>query len=275
MGNVRNPVGPLPSSIYWRRRAIVACLLAIGAAAIVWAVTSGGGGGSGSGSTGAQGAGTHGRTPLPSITPGPTSSQTGITTEPGGRSVGGASDGGPTGSAGTDAGSTGSAGSADAGATSGGSGSGGGSGGGAGGQRLPVGTSVPDCGGSRVHLALHSVKNSYEPGEKPTFQISAANSGGSACKVNFSAVSAVVTIVDSGNHHVWASDDCPASRSPYLLEVPASASATYDVPWSLAVSAPQCATPSGTRTASSGTYLAKVTVPGFSSAQASFVLSAV
>ncbi len=282
MGNVRNPVGPLPSSIYWRRRAVVLCLFAIVAAIVVWLVTSGGGGGSGSGGkTGAHGPGGHGRTPLPSITPGPTSSQTGITTVPGGRSVGGSSDGG-----GTDGGSSGAAGASDnggatdggstSGATSGGAaGSGGGTGGGSGGQRLPVGTAVPDCGGSHVRLVLHSVKNSYEPGEKPVFQVSAVNSGGAACKVNFSGVSAVLTVVDSGDHHVWSSDDCPASRTPYLLEVPAGGSAAHDVPWNLAVSAPHCATPAGSRTASSGTYLAKVTVAGVGSAQTSFVLSAV
>jgi hypothetical protein len=99
------------------------------------------------------------------------------------------------------------------------------------------------------------------------------NSGGSACKVNFSAVSTVLTVVNSGNDHVWASDDCPASRSPHLLEVPASDTTTYDVPWNLAVSAPNCATPSGARTASSGTYRAKVAVPGLGSTQTSFTLS--
>lgn len=260
MGNVRNPVGPLPSSIYWRRRAVVLCLLAVVLAVVAWVLVPGGGSGGTNGHrTGAHGPGGRpGRTPLPSITPGPTTSQTGITAVPGGRSVGGTGDsasGDPdTGDSATPAATAGGA--ADAGS-----------------RRLSAGTSVPTCHDTHVQLALHSVKNSYEPGEKPKFAVSAANSGGGSCKVDFSAVSAVVTIVNSGNHHVWASDDCPASRSAYLLEVPAKATTTYDVPWNLRVSSPECATPSGTHTASSGTYLAKVAVPGLGSAQTSFVLS--
>ena len=44
---MRNPVGPLPSSIYWRRRAVAGLLVALLAVLIAWAVTSGGGGGGG------------------------------------------------------------------------------------------------------------------------------------------------------------------------------------------------------------------------------------
>jgi hypothetical protein len=261
VGNVRNPVGPLPSSIYWRRRAIVACLFAIVLAAAAWALTHGGGGHRSGGSS-ARGSGGHSRTPLPSITPGPTTSQTGITSMPGGRSTGGSSDGGDDG--GTDAGAGGG--------TPGGSGGTAGSGGTGGGQQLAAGSSVPDCGGSRVRLVVRSVKSSYKPGEEPKFDISAVNSGGSACKVNFSPVSAVVTVLNSADHHVWASDDCPASRSPYLLEVQADSTTTHTVHWDLAVSSSQCATPPGNRTASAGTYQAEVAVPGLGSAQTTFAL---
>ena len=268
MGNVRNPVGPLPSSIYWRRRAVVACLLALLVALVAWMLTSGGGGGSGGGShrSGAQGPG-KGHTPLPSITPGPTASQTGITTVPGGRS-GGSSDGGDGGPTATDSGAADSGGTAG---TSGADGAGGTSGGAP--RQLPAGTSVPDCATGTTRLALHSAKNSYRPGEKPKLQVSAVNSGGGACKVDFSAVSAVVTIVDSSDHHVWASDDCPAHRSARLFQVPADGTATYDVPWNRTLTAPRCATPTGAHSAKDGTYLAKVALPGLGSAQASFVLS--
>lgn len=274
MGNVRNPVGPLPSSIYWRRRAVVGCLLALVAALVAWMLTSHGGGGSGGHGTGAQGSGHPSRTPLPSITPGPTTSQTGITTVPGGRD-GGSGDGGSAAGAGSDGGGTGggTGGGSGSGGAAGGAGGTGGSGGGAGAVRLPVGTSVPDCAGSQAHLTLRSVRASYQPGDKPQFAISAVNSGGSACKVDFSAVSAVLTVVDSHNGHMWASDDCPPSRSPYLLEVPAGSSTTYDVTWKLGVSAPHCATPSGSRSAAPGSYLAKVSVPGLGSAHSSFVLA--
>lgn len=266
MGNVRNPVGPLPSSIYWRRRAVVLCLFAVVIAIAVWVLAAGGGGGSGAGSggTGAQGPGGHSRTPLPSITPGPTTSQTGITTMPGGRSDGGSSDGGSS-DAGADNGGAGDGGS-DAGTTAGGTGGGST-------RQLPAGSSLPDCGASQVRLTLRSVKSSYGPGAKPQFDVSAVNSGGNSCKVNFSAVSAVVTVTDSSGHHVWSSGDCPNDRSAFLVEAPADGFALHVVPWNLTVSAPQCATPAGNRAASPGTYLAKVALPGLGSAQTSFVLS--
>lgn len=49
VGSLRNPVGPLPSSIYWRRRAVLLSLFALLALLITWIVVSGGGDGSGAG----------------------------------------------------------------------------------------------------------------------------------------------------------------------------------------------------------------------------------
>ncbi|PWI42404.1 hypothetical protein [Streptomyces sp. ICBB 8177] len=274
MGNVRNPVGPLPSSIYWRRRAVVLCLFAALVALVVWALTSTGG--SSGSHTGAQGPGGHGRTPLPSITPGPSTSQTGITTEPGGRSGGTGSGGsGSGGGSGSDGGGDGT-GSGGGSGSAGGSGSGGangaGSEGGTSGGALAAGSSLPDCGGSQVRIAVRSEKPSYAAGEQPRFVLTAVNSGGSACKVNFSAVSAVVTVTDSSGHHVWASDDCPASRSAYLVAVPAHGTATYDVDWNRAETAPQCATPAA-RSAGSGSYRVEVAASGLGTARADFTLS--
>lgn len=65
VGSLRNPVGPLPSTIYWRRRAVLASVLALLALLITWIVTSGGGGGK----NGADGS--NDKNPSPStITPG-------------------------------------------------------------------------------------------------------------------------------------------------------------------------------------------------------------
>jgi hypothetical protein len=266
VGNVRNPVGPLPSSIYWRRRAVVLCLFALAVALVAWAVTRGGGSAQDAkgGGSASQSPGNH-RTPMPSITPGPTTSQTGITTEPGGRTTGGS------GSGGTDGGSGANGGTAGGGSDAGTSGGAGGSGGG--GLRLPVGTSVPDCRGAQVTLTIRSVKHSYQPGQKPEFALAAVNSGAGACKVNFSAVSAVVTVTDSAGHHTWATADCPADHTPYLLEVPAEATTTYDVTWDRALTAPDCGTPTPAGSAAAGDYRADVAVPGLGSARATFVLS--
>ncbi|MBW5484207.1 hypothetical protein GPJ59_20565, partial [Streptomyces bambusae] len=79
MGSLRNPVGPLPSSIYWRRRAVLASVVALLALLAVWTVSSGGGKGT------TNGKGQKGPDPVASITPGAPGSGPAITQAPGGR----------------------------------------------------------------------------------------------------------------------------------------------------------------------------------------------
>ncbi|WP_431949749.1 hypothetical protein [Actinacidiphila sp. bgisy167] len=289
MGSVRNPVGPLPSSIYWRRRAVVLLLLALLTVLAVWAVNFRDGGGNS-----AHGPG--GRSPVPSITPGPSASGPLISTRPGG-SVGGggddgdeAADGGsgdsgsPEGSSkGADSGAAGgdsegaTEGATEGGAQAGAAGAGssgaagtGGSVGGDGGAPLPAGSSLPDCGPG-VSLSVRSTANAYEPGERPRFTLTATNPSTTACKLDVGPDSAVFTITDVDDRHVWASDDCPKSRAPYLLQVPAGGSTSYDVEWDRRTSSPKCAAPKG-RSAPYGTYLLEVKLPGRSAKQTSFVL---
>ncbi|MEW2522292.1 hypothetical protein [Actinacidiphila alni] len=287
MGSLRNPVGPLPSTIYWRRRAVALCILALVALLVFWAVNSGGGGG-GSGNNGSKG----GHTPVSTITPGPDPTGTHITGRPGGRdtSGGSSSSGGSSGStsgstSGGDNGSSGSGGSAGTGDTSGGTSSSGGSGstagatsggstsGGSGGQ-LPVGSTLPDCSPGSVQLSLKSRSNSYAPGETPTFELRATNSGSVSCKVDFGPKKAVFTIsAAAGDAHTWASDDCPKPGSgSYLLQVPAHSSTVYTLRWDGRTSSPACGTPRGT-TAAPGTYLVQARLAGYGTKQVSFVLS--
>jgi hypothetical protein len=299
---MRNPVGPLPSSIYWRRRAVALCVLALVAVLIFWAVNSGGGGG-GSGNNGSPG--TH--TPVSSITPGPEPTGTHITGRPGGRdtsggsggssSSGGASgsgaNGGSTNGSSAGSGSTaGGDGGTGGGASSGGASSGGASAGGASaggaaaggassggatsgsGGQLPASSTLPTCGPGTVQLSLKSVQNSYAPGEAPTFQLRATNSGSASCKLDFGPTKAVFTITAAaGDSHTWASDDCPPPGSgSYLLRVPAHGSTTYTLRWNSRTSAPQCAAPKGSA-AAPGTYLVQARLSGYGTKQASFVLS--
>lgn len=288
---MRNPVGPLPSTIYWRRRAVALCLLALVAALIFWGVNSGGGGG-GSGNNGS--AGSH--TPVSTITPGPDPTGTHITGRPGGRDTSGGDSGGSSGGsssgangsptdgssagAGTSGGNDGStSGTSSGGASSGGASSGGaatvgGSTSGSSGGQLPVGSTLPNCSPGSVQLSLHSVRNSYSPGETPTFELRAANSGSVSCKVDFGPAKAVFTITAAtGDSHTWASDDCPTPGSgSYLLQVPAHGSTTYTLPWNGRTSSPQCATPKGTA-AAPGTYLVQAQLAGYGAKQVSFVLS--
>ncbi|MFI6691663.1 hypothetical protein ACIBLA_07850 [Streptomyces sp. NPDC050433] len=268
MGSMRNPVGPLPSSIYWRRRAVAATLIALLALLVVWAVTSGGDEGGKKRDDGANGEG-----PAPSITPGPSGSGPAISEQPGGRDESGetgGSDGGDQG--GTDAGADGGgSGSGDTGSggTGGSAGAGGAANGGGGadgasgsstGEQVPVGSSLPDCAASALSLKLESRKVAYEPGEKPSFKITATNGSATDCKADLGPKSVVLTVTDSESDEIWSSKDCP-KIDRLLLKVPAGGTVTRTVTWDLTQSAPQCATPPPGK-AKPGTYLVEAAAPG-------------
>jgi hypothetical protein len=293
VGSVRNPVGPLPSSIYWRRRAVGLSLLALAVVIVILVLNSGGGGG-GNGSSGPSSS----HTPVATITAGPAPSGTHISSQPGGRdtapsdtgtSTGGTGDGssgdtsGSAGTSGTTAGddtsagtssgtSTGTTSGSSSGDTSAGtSGSTGGSS--TTGGELAVGSTLPDCDPGPVTLSLTSVQNSYSPGETPSFQLRATNSGDITCKVDFGPTKAVFTVTKAADtSHVWASDDCPTTGS-YLMQVPAHGSTTYTLRWNEKTSSPKCASPKGQQ-AAAGTYLVQAQMSGYGTKQVSFVLSA-
>ncbi|WP_128382134.1 hypothetical protein [Streptomyces cavernae] len=283
MGSLRNPVGPLPSSIYWRRRAVLLSILALLSLLIVWIVSSGGGGSKN------NSGGSNGKNPAPSITPGPSGSGPAISQAPGGRdesSGGGSSTGGSAGSSGgseggsgggseggSEGGSGGSAGSAGSSGSSGSSGDGGSGGGGAVGEQVPAGSSLPECTSSSVQLTLRSLHNSYSPGQKPVFELTAKNVSGSDCKIGLGPEQAVVTITESTDDKtVWASDDCPKSDGSVYFLVPAKAAITHTISWDRKPSAPECGTPPA-GSAAADTYLVQAKVPGFTKAQTSFVLA--
>ncbi|MFF4015087.1 hypothetical protein [Streptomyces sp. NPDC001843] len=278
MGSLRNPVGPLPSSIYWRRRVVLVSVVALLALLITWIVTSGGSGGK----NGAEGPG--GKNPAPSITPGPSDSGPAISQHPGGRDGSGSSDtagSGSGGSTGSGDGS-GSGGSGDGASGSGASGSGSGSGTGAGsgggsvvaGDALPASSTLPDCTAGTVTLHLRSVHNSYSPDQTPAFELTAKNSSANDCKIDLGPKKAVLTITQAnGSDHYWSSADCPKGAASLVFRVSAGSTITYTVKWDRKPSAPECATPPA-GSAKAGTYLVEAKATGFATAQTSFVLSA-
>jgi hypothetical protein len=270
---MRNPVGPLPSSIYWRRRAVAVLVIALLAALIAWAVTSGGsGGGPDEGKSG-------GSEPAPSITPGPSGSGPAVGQPPGGRddsgeSGTGATPGseesgggtGPGGDAGSDtAGSGGSASAGTSAGTSGGTGVG---------QQVPAGSSLPNCTSAALQLSLKT-DLSYGPDDKPRFRLTARNTSAADCKTDLGPKNAVLTITEAGEdgEQLWSSEDCPAAGGGALfLRVPAGATVVHTVDWDRSKSAPKCATPPDGATAP-GTYLLEAEVPGERVLRASFVLA--
>ncbi|MFF4482793.1 hypothetical protein ACWDHW_35540 [Streptomyces melanosporofaciens] len=284
MGSLRNPIGPLPSSIYWRRRIVALALFVVIVLLVIWAFGWGGSGGGGSD----EGKGSGGGGPASTITPGPSSSGPVNSERPGGRDEsdnggsgsGGSGGGGGSDDGGTDAGGDGGGGSGSGGAGGDGGSSGGGAGGGIGtgtGQGLPAGSSLPDCRSGDAELMVRSVKdskvkNTWAPGEKPTFEIVVKNTKSSSCKVDFGRAAASLTITDAKNAHVWASDDCPEGSASALVEVKGSGQTKRTVEWDRKRSAEHCATPSGSASAKPGTYLVEVKVDGLGTEKVSFVL---
>ncbi|MFI1658821.1 hypothetical protein ACH4ZU_28530 [Streptomyces sp. NPDC020472] len=285
MGSLRNPVGPLPSTIYWRRRAVAACLVALLALLAVWAFTSGDGGGKKPNDA------ANGSSPTPpSITPGPSGTGPAISQQPGGRDESGdsgdtAGDNGASGDsgsaagadAGTDAGAD--SGVVDAGGATGtgkngdtdGAGGDGGAGTGAA-QQVPADSPLPNCPASALDLTFRSTKVTYEAGEKPRFQLVVKNTSNTTCKADFGPRNAVLTISDDRDDEVWSTADCPRPGAPLLLRVPAHATITHTVEWDRRRSAPQCAaTPAGQ--AGPGTYLVEAEMPGTKVLAASFRLA--
>ncbi|MER5556596.1 hypothetical protein ABT001_33935 [Streptomyces sp. NPDC002793] len=269
---MRNPVGPLPSSIYWRRRTVAVLVIVLLAALVAWAVitTSGGsGGGQDDGKSGGSG-------PAPSITPGPSSSGPVVGQPPGGRdesgetgtgTAAGSEGGGGTGAGGAEGSDTaGTGGTASTGTSTG---SGGGTGGGG---RVPAGSALPDCKPAALRLSLKT-DISYGPDDQPEFRLSARNTTAADCKADFGPKSAVLTITEAGedDEQVWSSADCPKSGSLFL-RVPAGATVVHTVEWDRKGSAPRCATPP-VKAAGPGTYLLEAEVPGETVQRASFVLA--
>ncbi|WP_217140850.1 hypothetical protein [Streptomyces sp. AC627_RSS907] len=286
MGSLRNPVGPLPSSIYWRRRAVLLSLLALLALLITWVVVSGGGGDGKGHEDGA-----NGKNPAPSITPGPSGSGPAISQAPGGRDESGSGGSNEPGSgAGSGAGSGGGSGSGDGGSGNGGSGTGGsGNGGGSGGtggggsaggavtgvgvgDALPGGSNLPNCTPGAVQLSMRSVRNNYSPGQTPTFELTARNTSGADCKVDLGPEHAVVTITPaSGDDAYWSSDDCVKGSGSLQYRVAAGSGITYTVKWDRKPSAAECGTPPA-GSAGAGTYLVEAKAAGFAKVRTSFVL---
>ncbi|MFF0744102.1 hypothetical protein ACFYVL_27265 [Streptomyces sp. NPDC004111] len=265
MGSLRNPVGPLPSSIYWRRRAVGLSVLALLVVLVLWAVLSGGGDGDKSGK------GKGGPSPAASITPGPSGTGPVVPGEPGGRdepggSGGDGADNGSTGGGSTDSGgadgSAAGAGSAGAGGGSGGSGGAGGAGGGGGaggaGQQVPANSPLVTCAPASVELTVRTVQNDVDVDKKAKFEVVAKNLSAADCKLDFGPAAAVVNVKNTDGDTVWSSKDCPEGARSLMLRVPAKTTVTHPVEWDRTRSdAKKCEAPAG-GSVPPGTYVVEL-----------------
>ncbi|ANW19712.1 hypothetical protein [Streptomyces clavuligerus] len=300
MGSLRNPIGPLPSSIYWRRRAVALALVALLALLAAWAFTRGGGDGDKADS--ANGA----SKPVPStIGPGPSQSGPAISTQPGGRDEpggpgpgsgpspgSGSGSGGGTGGSGgagtgsgadgSGAGGTGADTGSGSGSANGGSGTGTGSGPGTGsgtgsgalrvapaGERVPAGSPLPACPAGALKVAPE-LRNDFAPGVRPEFVLNVTNLSKETCKADVGPRAAVFTITDADGA-VWSSKDCPDARDRAVLRVPAGTTVSHTVTWDRTRSEPKCATPRA-GAVPAGTYVVELEYPGKPAWERSFVL---
>ena len=247
------------------------CLVALLAALVAWAVTSGDGGGGKKADDSA-----NGQSPAPSITPGPSGSGPAISQQPGGRdessdedTAGG--DGTGTGDGGTEAGAgtdTGASGGGKNGDTDGAGGDGG-AGTGAG-QQVPANSPLPNCPAGALQLTFRTSKLAYEPGEDPRFLLVVKNTSAADCKADLGPRSAVLTVRDTKGV-LWSSQDCPRPDGPVFLKVPARSTITHTVDWDRHRSAARCASaPPGE--AGPGNYLVEAAVPGLKVSPVAFRL---
>ncbi|GAA1927764.1 hypothetical protein GCM10009716_39650 [Streptomyces sodiiphilus] len=266
MGSLRTPVGPLPSSIYWRRRVVLLLLIGLLVALVVWALRAGSDGGSGSAGKD-DGAGG----PATSITPGPSADESLIDERPGGREENDEDgDGEDAADAGPGADGGGEAGGEDG--EDAGSGDGddaGGSGGSQVGAAAVAG--LPDCRASDVTVSVRPAENAYAPGEKPQLRVTLRNSGASACKTDFGHRALTVELSDSDDEPVWSSAACPKGPASLPARVPAEGTAVHTLTWDRRHSPEDCDGPAGP-SAEPGTYLAQAELSGFPPAQTSFRL---
>lgn len=266
MGSLRNPIGPLPSAVYWRRRFVVLAIALLLILLLLWAVNlvlSGGSGG------GAQDNGKGPASgPATAITPGPTDNPSAtISDRPGGRDD---LDENESESEGADADGDGDADGAD-----GGKGAGGGSGGsGTDGEDVSGDGAVGGlrvCAAEDLKLSLRSARNEYAPGTRPKITLTVSNTAATACAVDFAPTATVITISDVDDTTVWSSDHCPTGQDARTARVPAGGTASHTVRWKRERSAENCATPD-TKAVAAGTYLVEARLRGLT-AQTSFVLA--
>ena len=260
MASFLHPVGPLPPSVYWRRRAV---LLGIPLVLILAVAYSCGGG------SNAQPVARSTATP-PAGTP---STGTGVI-EPSVMPTGTAGAGnyyppvGPSGSAGASPSAGAGAGGGTPGAGTGSGSSGSGSNGGADGSS----GNSSDCLLALTLTLDHTAGGgpaTYSAGQDPQFRVAAKNNGAGNCLLDVSGKGIVITVTQPGSSTpVWTSSDCATSSDKRALG-PGDAYQD-DTTWQRIRSQAGC--PKNEPSVGTGTYVVTATADGVTAASIQFVL---
>jgi len=207
---VLHPVGPLPASVYWRRRAVafagmVAVLL------LIWAILPGGGG-SGPAPAAAVGSPTPSPPSDGATSPDPNGlTASPATDDPGRPADGDASAGG--GSATTPAPTT---------------------------RQPPVQPAPKPCDDAQLRLTVSPAQPAYLVGQAPVLRLQVRNVGTVPCTRDLGAALQEV-LVYQGAARLWSSNDCYPEGQRDLEVMSPGAVHTFPVIWSGLGSQPKCA----------------------------------
>lgn len=259
MGTFRNPVGPLPASVYWRRRVVLLGIPLFVIALVAYACT----GTSGSPqNTGAPGSGNSASSsPTGVITPGASQTASG----PPGHSYPTSPSSSGSGSAGTGTGgSGGGTSSASAGSTAG-----------AGTTHQAASGAAAGCA-LTLTIALDQTSSSgtvqYAAGSYPTFKITATDSGSANCTVDVSGKGLLVSVMPLGTTKpIWTSAVCSGAGDLRVLG-PGDAQ-TYPVAWKRWETQGTTCPVSKLPTVPQGTYTVNAETGGVTTSAVEFILN--
>ena len=260
MGSFRHPVGPLPDSIYWRRRLVLLGIPLFVIALVAYACT--GTSGTPENNAGPVGSGSPSAGQTGVITPAPSETSSG---SPGGGNY-------PTGNGPSGSGSAGSGGGTGG---TGGTGSSGGSGGGSGGSGQNGASGAALGCALTLSILLDRTSSSgpahYPEGSYPTFKVTADDAGSANCTLDVSGKGLVITVMPLGTTTpVWTSATCSGAADLRVLG-PGDAQ-TFPVVWKRWQSQGTTCPVSKLPTVAAGAYTVNAEADGVTSSQVEFVL---
>lgn len=250
MPSLRHPVGPLPASIYWRRRVVVLAGLLVAAGPMVWLVSAPG---AVSGRPISQDRASQ-PGPARSIDPGATPTGPAINSRPGGPGPSGSPAPGGTGTPGGEVSLSPGGGGQGGGSPTTDSGGNGAGSGGAPAVNTPAVMALQVCAASQVTLGLAGTQSSFGPNERPRLALTVRNSSGTNCRVDLGRTASTIVVTSTANERIWSSGDCPADRQSLWAQLGAGSGLTETFGWDRNRSQPNCATPDA-GTAPAGNYL--------------------
>lgn len=239
------PVGPLPPSVYWRRRAVATIAVVLVLAGLVWALSA-----ALSADGGVEAAPDPATNTAP---PSPVASRSALAVPPGGDPALPGTPGwgpvgmgtpapmrpgdGPTGPL-LGAGATGAAGDTPAPSPR---------------AAAPAPTpAAGPCADSALKVAARTDKPRYGSGERPLFSLVVTNTGKAPCTRDVGPARTAMAVVVKAGDGLWGSDDCAPGGDPDVRTLAPGQEQVISLRWAGRTSLPGC--PSGRATVPSGDY---------------------